>query len=326
MNNKSFSLLLIAIGLAGCQSTSSTPKSVGNKLDNGVVDCGYNNIDSAEYIKAPDYKMRYITNIFSSDPTAQYEKQFNNPSYFAPLATEKFKITSTEIKNKYYYNNATGKPNSRLKTDNVLIDGNRYEYQNASDVKVITESCKVYWLKRIQYIEQTVSNVSLSDGSDFVVKNYEEILGANNFRKFNPPEAKVTYDKFTKISKIESTFDNSLMLRTWVKNNVKDKPKKIQIYADVHFLDKWGHLSKAFTETGLVTEITKIDTDIDCSNSKLLGGCSLTETIGISLPYSFYESHKQGFEVKVQGTRSKVIKVKDYQVQQILDAVASFEK
>lgn len=325
MNNKPFSLLLIAIGLAGCQSTSSTPKSVGNKLDNGVVDCGYNNIDSAEYIKAPDFQMRYITNMFSSDATSVSEKQLYNKSYFSPLATEKFKVTATEIKNKYYYN-ASGTPNSRLKKDNRIIDGERYEYQNASDVKILTESCKVYWLERGQYIDLTVRNLRLANGGEFKPSNFEELLGSNNFRKFTAPEAKVTYDKFTKISKIESTFDDNLMLRTWMTDGAKDKPSEIQIYSNIRFLDKWGHLSKAFTETGLVTEITKIDTDIDCSTKKLLGGCSLTETIGVSLPYSFYESHKQGFEVKVQGTRSKVIKVKDYQVQQILDAVATFEK
>lgn len=322
--NKPLSILLIAASLTGCQTTSSSPETVGSKLDNGVIDCGYESINSAEYIKAPDYQMKYITNMFSSDAASISEKQFYNPSYFTPLATEKFKITSTELKNKFYYH-ASGKPNSRLKKDNKIIDGERYEYQNASDVKIITESCKVYWLERGQYIDLTVRNLRLADGGEFTADNYSDLLGSNNFSKFSAPEAKVTYDKFTKISKIESTFDKNLMLRTWVKNNGADKPKEIQIYADVHFLDKWGHLEKAFTETGLVTEITKIDTDIDCSTSKLLGGCSLTETIGISLPYSFYESHKQGFEVKVQGTRSKVIKVKDYQVQQILDAVAKFE-
>jgi hypothetical protein len=317
---KSLSILLIIASLNGCQSISSAPETVGNTLDNGVIDCGYENINSAEYVKAPDYKMKYITNIFSSDPTSISEKQFYNQSYFAPLATEKFKITSTEIKNKYYYGTA-GEPNSRLKKDNKIIDGERYEYQNASDVKIITESCKVYWLKRGQYMDLTVRNLRLADGSEFKVSNYEDLLGSNNFMKFTAPEAKVTYDKFTKTSKIESTLDRNLMLRTWMKDNSVGRPKEIQIYADVRFLDKWGHLEKAFTETGIVTEITKIDTDIDCSTKRLLGGCSLTETVGVSLPYAFYESNKQGFEVKLQGTRSKVIKVKDYQIQQVLDAV-----
>lgn len=314
---------LLALGLlAGCQTTSKS-NLIGKKVEtqSGSVkqECGYDQIQSSEYRVADDYEMKYITNIFSTDPTASYEKNFNNPNFFAPLANEKFKFTSKEIKNKFYYN-ADGKPNFRLKKDNKIIDGVRYEYQNASDVMVITENCRVYWFERSQYLDITSKGIKNADSSDLTAANYEEIMGPNNFWPFVPPSAEVYFDKFKKTTEIKSSFDSNVMLRTWAREN--SKPNEIQIYADVKFLDKWGHLERAYTETGETADIVKIQTDVNCETRSVLGACTLTETVGFSFPISFFESNRSGFEIKVEGTRSKIIKVKDYQVSQVLHAIS----
>lgn len=317
---KAFNYGLVALtlfSLLGCQTTN---KAIGVKSENGTPQCGYEEMASNEYMLSEFIRGKYITNVISSVSNSYGDPQFNNKEYFAPLAHQKFKFTDEEFKNAYYYLN--GNPKVNLKSDTVELNGVPYTYRNNSKVKIITEGCLEYWFERGTYITSTVQNVEKADGGNFILKDYFDVLGKNNL-SINNEKATIEHDKFTNTSTIKSSYDNKMLLRAWYKSSELKKPKTIQLYADVVFLDSWGHLDTAYTDDSNVRKLTKIGTDVDCSGKSLIGSCYLTETVGVEIPVEYLENKKDGFEVKVMGSGSKVIKVKGYLVKQMLDALAS---
>ena len=105
------------------------------------------------------------------------------------------------------------------------------------------------------------------------------------------------------------------MLRTWSDSDMKTKPNEFQVYVDLGFIGDWGHITSARTRDGNKYSVAKIGTDIDCGGSL---GCYLTETVGVSLPISFLEENRDGFDMKFYGSQQKEITVSGYHVKSLL--------
>ena len=66
--------------------------------------------------------------------------------------------------------------------------------------------------------------------------------------------------------------------------------------------------------------MVKISTDTDCSYSDMLG-CKLTETIGVTVSEEFLNKNRDGFELKVFGTKEKIVKVSSHMVESFLSGL-----
>jgi hypothetical protein len=91
------------------------------------------------------------------------------------------------------------------------------------------------------------------------------------------------------------------------------------------FFDKWGFISNALDTDGVSHDVVKISSDTDCSHSDLLG-CKLTETIGVALTEKFLNKYINGFEIKVYGTKEKIIKVSGEAVKGFVSGIEKAKK
>ncbi|ELA9389658.1 hypothetical protein [Vibrio diabolicus] len=308
---------LIAIGftvsiLVGCQSTAPTYTGNGST---SAESCNFAGISGTSFTPTAMTR-RYITNTFNSVPDS-YDPQLSNKDYFAPLQTESFKFTGKTIPKKLA---------SRFKKeDRVEIDEKPYVFSGFEWAEVVTESCKVYWYERGNYVKTMKEGVVKSDGTDFTIADYKSFFGEKNFREFVVAPAEVKRDKFKETITIRGDYDDGILFRAWgsTKTN-KLLDNTVQLYADVKFRENWAFLDSAYDEDANKRKLTKIDSDTDCSTSSLGLGCILTETVGIEIPISYLETKPNGFEIKVSGKSESIIKVKGYQVRQILDGVKPF--
>lgn len=308
---------LIAIGftasiLTGCQSTAPTYTGNGTSSDNS---CNYASISGTSFTPTVMTR-RYITNRFKSSPDS-YEPQLSNKDYFSPLQTESFKFTGKTIPKKL--------SSTYKKEDRVEVDGNPYVFSGFEWAEVVTESCKLYWYDRGNYVKVMKEEVVKSNGTDFTIADYKSFFGEKNFRELVISPAEVERDKFKETITIRGDYDDGILLRAWgsTKTN-KLLNNTVQLYANINFMENWAFLDSAYDEDANKRKLTKIDTDTDCSTSSLGLGCKLTETVGIEFPISYLETKPDGFEVKVSGKSEAIITVKGYQVRQILNGVKPF--
>lgn len=296
----------------GCQSTAPTYTGSNNSSSE---ECNFTEISGTSFTPTALTK-RYITNSFKSSPDS-YDPQLSNKDYFAPLQTESFKFTGKTVPKKL--------ASTFKKEDRIEIDGKPYVFNGFEWAEIVTESCKVYWYDRGNYVKLMKEDVVKSNGTDFTVIDYKSLLGTKNFHEFIIPPAEVTRDKFKETITVRGDYDDGILLRTWGSTRTnKLLDDTIQLYADVKFRENWAFLDSAYDEDANERKLTKIDTDTDCSASSLGLGCMLTETVGIEIPISYLEAKQNGFEIKVSGKSESIIKVKGYQVRQILDGIKPF--
>lgn len=309
---------IVALGitvsiLAGCQSAPQTYTNSDNNStnSNSSQPCDFNLIPGTSFTPT-ELTKQYITNSFKSEP-GSYDRQFSNKAYFAPLQTEAFKFTGKTEPNKY--------ASSYRKENRIEINGKPYVYQADEYAEIATESCKLYWYVRSNYITNMQRDLNKTDGTDYTLADYQSLLGEKNFHEYTVPPAQVEVDKFKNIIKIRGDYDDGKFFRAWgsPKTN-KLSSSSVQLYADVKFRSDWAFLDTAYDEDANRRNVTKIDTDTDCNEY----GCTLTETVGIDIPISYLKTKTNGFEIKVSGKRESILKVKGYQVRQILDGIKPF--
>lgn len=297
--------------ITGCQSTAPTYKADVVDLNNSLGVCDFSAISGTSFTPTPMTR-KYITNSFHSEPRS-VDPQYSNKAYFLPLQTEAIKFTGKTVPNKYASN--------YQEEDRIEIEGKPYSYNGYEYAEIVTESCKLYWYNSGNYITNMQRSFNKTDGTDYSLSDYKSLLGDKNLHEYIVPNATVETDKFKGIIKIHGDYDDHMFFRAFASTKTnKLASNSVQLYANVSFLGDWAFLDTAYDEDTNRREVTKIDTDTDCNTY----GCTLTETIGIDIPISYLRTKTDGFEIKVSGKRDSVLKVKGYQVRQILDGIKPF--
>lgn len=288
---------LILITLLGCSSTK--PKLASFEYVHGkpntkqVKDCGYIELNKPEFLI--DRKEKGLVQYkFAVNPRLASYAQ-SAPSLYRNLVNNKFKVLSTGHTS--YYGNIGAR------FQQIILKNEPYELYTQKTTALITPSCEIFYFSDLNSFNIMSKGLTQADGDPITIEDYTSIVGAGSLSKVEI-ETKVTFDEFD--NAYELTTDK--FLNFFIRGSFSKKYKKIifnQLYADVEFSDKWGHLKKAKDKKGFVFDITKIETDVDCGKF----GCNLTETVGITLPLKYLKANNDGFTLKLTGTREVIIEI-----------------
>lgn len=299
----------IVMYLTGC--ASSGPSKL---ITNGT--CGYQNISGNEYIISPRYAP-YVMNDFFYDPNSEKLSQ-RETSKFSSLINSPFKIFKTgittvdDLKNRQPFNDG-------YRYEEVNYNGVPYKRDKTFSTQIITSDCSIYYISG--------DNIAIALQTEILNKDRTK-PHENDLKKFISPtslqeidlSASMHHDNFKKVTKFETpAFDNAL-----IRGAIDDKNNNllfIQLYVNLIFFNDWGNISSAYDTEGNLHKVVKIHTDVDCSNSSILG-CKLTETVGAELDKNFLINHKDGFEIKFSGSQDSVVKIPKKMVTSIINVLA----
>lgn len=307
-------LIIAVLLLVGCQTTG--PKTYSANSESRSVptsnSCDFDQIPRKAYLISPSFKT-YITNSFFFDPSKESVWQLDKSKY-SSLISQEFKVVETgvvtqeDIKSRLPYL-------SEYRFDEDEIGGIPHIRDKAYSSKLVTSDCSVFYLNGNTNVKSLLSSVVNLDGSKINEDDALALYGTKPFKKKNM-DASVEYDRFEKTLKVASPYHDNMFIRGSI-NTKNQSVSNLQLYVDLAFFDKWGFVSNALDTDGINHEIVKISTDTDCSNSDLFG-CKLTETIGITIDEDFLNRNKNGFEMKVFGTKEKIIKVSSHMIEGFL--------
>lgn len=313
--NLALPAISLSLLIVGCQATAPTVNSGSPSGKTAKAECGFYQTDQPEY-ELTQFAKQYVTNSVRSVPGESFDPQFRNSNYFKPVMENTFKFSLDTRKHSFY--------NKYQKDDIFELGDQSYVYSGYEMVKIITSTCQIFWFERGNFASLTLANVQRADGKELSLSDYKFILGEKNVKPFQIPPAKIENDKFKNTIKITGLYDNNMMFRAWGSTKTgKLNDPNVQLYADVKFLENWAHLEHAYDENANQRKLVKIDKDANCSNKYL--GCELTETVGIEIPISYLRTKPDGFELKVSGKQERILKIPNYQIKQILDAVKNLE-
>ena len=305
-----FTASFIAMVLSGCQSTSNQPPKLNNTTNNqatkssGPNGCGYDSINSPEFKLTKDL---YTSSYFTHSPDG---KGYKYSDYYDSLKIEPFKLTGvTEAKvDKYSSYDILHKGKEYLRLEGDIM----YKLTLPNEVtQVVTKSCDVYWLKKDNL---NFDYITRADGSELNLSDNILIYGENNLTPLVMRPLESEKDKFKKTNTLRGIEYKGRFFRTWASTETnKLLTPSAQLYTTLVF-NEWAHVERAYDESGKKYEITKIGTDTSCSQY----GCTLYEYVGLDLPISFLEKHKNGFEIQFEGNQKQVVVISGYQVQQLL--------
>ena len=115
----------------------------------------------------------------------------------------------------------------------------------------------------------------------------------------------------------------SWFIRSWV--DKKTHAVSHQLYVDISYIGQWEFFSFAADDTAKTLDVTKINSKVgDC-----FGGCSLSETIGISLDDSILRSRvTNGYQIKVSAKSgdSLILPISPEQIRLQMAAVDQYLK
>ena len=315
-----YHLLISTILLSGCQMTSSQSakdfeRNVAPAETKEAYVCPYDKHDAPEYKYVG--KPKYLSNLFDKD-VSHY--RFSDAEKKA-LTGMKFKFGGHAVGNEYGLDYATTK----------VIDGKLYAFKSNIRNPVMFEDCKAsiwfsghtnyHWLDlESDDPSNSVSGIVRVDGKKPSVEDLINAYGANNVKEI---EAKVTIDsdEYANSSTLRTEFVDNILLRTWSDGAVKKKPTTFQVYADLKFFEDWGHIKTARTKDGKSRKVTKITTDVNCSDF----GCTLTESVGVTLPVSMLKKNPKGFGIKFYGTQQREIFVNEYLVKSMMKGISDIK-
>jgi len=306
-----FSLLLAVGLLVGCQATGPV-KYQGSGAES--AGCDYGSIEGDEYTLTDSTKP-YVTNIFFYDSTKEKVWQLDKGMY-TDLVSGNFKVVEVGVVTQEDIN--AKKPFlSKYRYFQEEYNGELLKRDKSFSTKVVTQNCSVYYLHGGTGKKSLTSSIAKSTGESLSDKDVMKVFGKTVFVELDLA-ASIKYDKFDKRYKVTTPTHNKMLLRGSI-NEDTHGVSYIQLYADLTFLEKWGFVKHATDTDGVNHEVTKISTDTDCSSRVL--GCVLTETIGVSLSRDFLEQKKEGFEIKVYGTKEAILKVPGKLVESFLEGL-----
>jgi len=307
-------IFLISLLASGCKSAGEPggydPNENKNKnyQQTKSSSCKYNQIDSKEYKLVNNHTLSYL--LFAADKEGKpilsrliLENDLNS------INTRPFKVIGAGT-DKFSY--VIYRHISKKSEREELINGIPHLHDSKFATKLLTNDCTLYFLSGEAISYELLNNIQHAHGGKINDDDLLTLFGKNALDVVDM-EPKLKYDSFDKIINIETPFYNSMMLRGSI--NAKSKNLiLLQLYADLHFYDKWPHISIAKDENGINHKLVKISEDADCSDVVDMGGCYLTETVGVSLSESFLIKNKNGFKLKLSGKYSQVITIPSYMI------------
>lgn len=288
------------------------PKTyLGKKTSDGSYDCAYSSIESPEYVIDG-----YRDSDFSSLPTTKpiaFGPDFDR-DFLDPIKTESFKFTKEEAieeDNKLYLQTQT------IEFDRVAWE---WEFQDPTFIRIVTESCRTYWLELHPEIERSVKDIKRKDGKPFRLIDYQTILGAN-FKKFVAPPATISDGVGYNTQIISSTADSNVSLSTGISARKKAKAFKtawVTVSGLPYYYqnDYPGKKYPAYTDDGRAWEAETFGVVTRYDPKKYFERFKDTQSAMITFPLAYIKQRRYGFEIKVRGQK---FNVKGYQIKQILD-------
>lgn len=307
-------LIVIALtaSMTGCmttqQATESTMVPTKSVDSQQVKNCVYDSMPGSEFSYIGDPK--YFSLYFEDD-----QGYLGRSNIGETLKGKKFKFSG---------NLKPGATAINTYPKVLNIQGKDYSFASNVDTAVMFEGCSTaLWFKGHVNYNALIEKRSFEkiDKTPFNAQDLAYAYGTKNVKEASY-EPIITTDEFDDSSTIKTEYQDRMLLRTWSNSTLTKKPKSFQVYADLLFLHDWGHIRTARTKDGKVHELTKIDTDVDCSGSF---GCSLTETVGVTLPISMLQKNPNGFQIKFYGTREQVISVSGYHVKTLLEGIKKIQ-
>ena len=324
-----FSVLLLLMVLIGCQTTGIGTSKLQTSVSSSTDDAKktqenlllYESLEGKSFRIAESFKP-YITNSFFFAPYK--EEHFQPKGNYEYLKSQSFKVLETGVITAA--DSRSRRPLfSEYRYFQEEIDGELYKRDKTYSTKVLTENNSVFYLSGRTDLESLLFSIVNADGSKIGNKDIFLLLGDKPFEKLILA-ANVEFDKFKKLYNVSTQFYNDLLIRGSV-DAKSNQVISIQLYADLVFLGEWGNIDNAVDTDGISHEVTKISSDVD--SSPILGSI-LTETIGISLNRAFLEKHRIGFEIKVYGSKEKIISVPGQLIESFLlgldEAIAQSKK
>lgn len=324
---KEIGILIVAtLLLFGCQATGpkiysgTESPATSVKTVETSQSCSFDQISGKAYLIAPAFQ-NYVTNNFFYDSEIEKVWQLDKSKY-SSLIHQRFKILQTGLVTQE--DSKSQQPYlSTYRYSEDEIKGIPYIRDQAFSTKVVTEDCSIFYLSGRTTVNSLFSDIINLDGSKINDDDVLALYGALPL-KIKSMDAAITYDRFEKRIKISKPYFNDMTIR----GSIDAKTQVItfiQLYVDLTFFDKWGGISSAVDTDGERHEVVKISTDADCSNSDMFG-CKLTETVGVTLNDVFLNRHRNGFEIKVFGSKESVIKVSSHMVEGFLIGLEEAKK
>lgn len=307
-------LIMAVLPLIGCQTTGPKTYSANSESRSAATSksCEFDQIPGKMYLIAPDFK-KYVTNSFFFDPSQEAVRQLDKGNY-SSLISQQFKVVETGVVTQ---EDITSRQPylSKYRYNEDEIKGIPYIRDKAYSSKLVTSDCSIYYLSGATIIKSLLSSVVNLDGSKINEDDVLALYGSKPFKK-KSMEASVEYDRFEKKLKVSTPYYNNMLIRGSI-DTKSQSVSYLQLYVNLTFFDKWGFVSNSIDTDGKSHEVVKISTDTDCSNSDMFG-CKLTETIGITIDEDFLNRNRSGFEIKVSGTKEKIVKVSSHVIEGFL--------
>jgi len=277
--------------------------------------CHFEKMPGKAYLISPEFK-KYVSVYFFYD--AEKEKVYqDDESRYVPLVAQMFKVVETGVITQE--DTLSRQPYlSEHRYTEGDIKGIPYTIDKAFSTKLVTEDCSIFYLNGGATVKSLLFSVVAADGSSITEDDVLVLYGSEPLER-KSMDTTIEYDRFEKQLKLSTPYYNDMLIRGSV-NTKNQSVSYLQLYLNLVFLDKWGFISNAVDTNGVRHEVVKISTDTDCSYSDMLG-CKLTETIGVTVSEEFLNKNRDGFELKVFGTKEKIVKVSSHMVESFLSGL-----
>ncbi|MDB4224305.1 hypothetical protein N9850_11070 [Granulosicoccus sp.] len=313
-----FSILVHACAQTGPQReaakvSSSSQISDGNS---SASPCGYSDIAGSEYRLTATFAP-YASNMFFFDAERSGGMAQLNSAAYETLSRQPFKVVATglltadaKVARQPYL--------AQYRYSEIILGGDLFKIDKGNSTKVLTEDCSVYYFKVGQTPKFLEESIVQNNGQPLTTEQFINLTGPTALVPVNT-NAKIEIDRFTGEYKVTTPYFDSMLLRGTV-NGTTGELNFAQLYSDLVFFGDWGSIRSAIDTQAKLYEVTKIDTEADCSSSRLTG-CRLTETIGVTLGEDFLEQNREGFELRFQGSKTREITIPGSLVRSFLEGI-----
>ncbi|WP_323841567.1 MULTISPECIES: hypothetical protein [unclassified Moraxella] len=234
------------------------------------ANCNYDQIAGDAY-RVTETTGKYMSNSFVlSEKTSTFTHSLSNKNYLDFVNTD-LKVLKTNVPTKYtqdFY---------KLKTRNIAIGGKPYKRNLAGTTEFVTPSCKTI------YYKDNLPSVDFrkADGSKLTDQDVLHIFG----KSLTPItiKARSKYDEFDGMYSLSTDLFNDYYLLRGNYSKRTGKLVVLQIYLINKSVTGWMHFSAARDTNGNSYDISKIDSDADCSLSSMGLPCTSIETVGINI-------------------------------------------
>lgn len=326
-NFRIFFIVVLTLFTYGCASqgpqratfkeviNTTSEKSATQKT--GSKNCGYENILGDEF-RLSDSFAEYASNMFFFDATRTGGMDQLNSKAYKSLATQKFKILKTAVitaqaklaREPYL---------ASFRYNEVVLNDSLYKIDKGYSTKVVTQDCSIFFFKVGNTPDHIETSILQANNTKLTTDQFINLTGPMSLVSVDTsPE--IELDRFTKQYKVKTVYFDDMLLRATL-DGVTGELVFAQLYTDITFYGDWGSITNAVDTNATHHDVTKIDTDADCSSK--FTGCRLTETVGVTLSEQYLKNNQNGFDLRFQGTKTREVTVHGSLVQSLLEGLES---